>query len=598
MTILYCKLQDSIPDPSLLPPEQQQPLDDLILARNARHRWDSLPKPLLVRVCERFWRNADPPIRTVEMAKEESSLSTGKLAEVLRVSTLQLPWGRTAKTVYVLKDRVLEVVDDARKAAKRQQKEAKKKARSGRKAKRTVLGSTEMKEITKDIPRTILPSWLPSAPRLIGSTMHGKLSADQWRTACTVHFPITLIRHWGDKEVTSRPFRILDNFLDLITVTVNASRRSTTPDRRKTIRGFMLKYLIGVRDLFPQAPIKPNHHLTLHLPEFLKNFGPPHLWWAYAFERMNGVLQKIPTNHRFCMLTAFRLNSTRLTFSHVDDMERTMTRHFHRATKLRALIRYRLLPESLDKFYGLLSPLLRTQYRGTLATEARAMGTPLWTVLLPPERSLRQRIRGELPQYGRKEAAAFKTSTGVSIQEATVCKALFNRAATYEAIPEHHREEWEKGKNSYIEYRKKDGKVVAGRILRILSTARKSDVSADNTLIVVERLNELNEAAKRSDPYLKWPQLGGRLTYSDYAEDLDVIGPSNIIAHVARCPYDPPASQDFGKACIVIWPLDRVRDCIHASQRLHSLNGTFDSSRRIGWSAIMGMTTSGELDIV
>ena len=42
-----------------------------------------------------------------------------------------------------------------------------------------------------------LPSWLNAAPAAFGTTQHGKLSADQWRTVGTLNLPITLIRRWG-----------------------------------------------------------------------------------------------------------------------------------------------------------------------------------------------------------------------------------------------------------------------------------------------------------------------------------------------------------------------------------------------------------------
>lgn len=92
---------------------------------------------------------------------------------------------------------------------------------------------------------------------------------------------------------------MLRNFLHLVCVVDNASRRSTTLERRQAVRSHMLQYLDDLQELYPGARIKPNHHLTLHLPQFLANFGPPHSWWAYPFERINGLLQRIPTNSRF-----------------------------------------------------------------------------------------------------------------------------------------------------------------------------------------------------------------------------------------------------------------------------------------------------------
>ncbi|KAI0655866.1 hypothetical protein C8Q70DRAFT_883543, partial [Cubamyces menziesii] len=99
--------------------------------------------------------------------------------------------------------------------------------------------------IRADIQNTILPSWMERPPKNFGSASHGKLKADQWRTVCTVSLTITLVRLWG------------------------------------------------LRDIFSHELV-PNHHLSLHLVSCLLLFGPVHGWWAYPFERYNGLLDDIP----------------------------------------------------------------------------------------------------------------------------------------------------------------------------------------------------------------------------------------------------------------------------------------------------------------
>jgi hypothetical protein len=42
----------------------------------------------------------------------------------------------------------------------------------------------------------------------------------------------------------------------------------------------------------------PNHHLSLHLAECIRNFGPVHGWWAFPFERYNGIIQRYNTNNK------------------------------------------------------------------------------------------------------------------------------------------------------------------------------------------------------------------------------------------------------------------------------------------------------------
>lgn len=59
-----------------------------------------------------------------------------------------------------------------------------------------VLGCGLLPEIWKDMDKMILPSWLRAGPREVGSAHSGKLSADQWRTTCTVYLVIILGKFW------------------------------------------------------------------------------------------------------------------------------------------------------------------------------------------------------------------------------------------------------------------------------------------------------------------------------------------------------------------------------------------------------------------
>ena len=36
--------------------------------------------------------------------------------------------------------------------------------------------------------------------------------------------------------------------------------------------------------------------MALHIPDMIKDFGPPQSFWCFSFERMNGVLSGLPNN--------------------------------------------------------------------------------------------------------------------------------------------------------------------------------------------------------------------------------------------------------------------------------------------------------------
>ena len=162
-----------------------------------------------------------------------------------------------------------------------------------------VLGRSTLEEVHKDIRIMSLPSWIGRVPHDLGSASHGSLSADQWRTACTVNLVTTLGRLWGSKPADSIERRMLENFMDLVAATKLANMRTITPTRIADYDFYMLRYLQRAVILYPNVSLRPYHHLSLHYSRFLKNFGPTHSWRCFPFERYNYLLQQVNTNSKF-----------------------------------------------------------------------------------------------------------------------------------------------------------------------------------------------------------------------------------------------------------------------------------------------------------
>jgi hypothetical protein len=159
-----------------------------------------------------------------------------------------------------------------------------------------VLGKDILSAIRADMEETILPSWIEPAPRNWGTTEHGKLSADQWRVLCTIHLPISLISIWGRGD--ARRTAMLANFMDLVTAVRIASMRVTNNEYIALYDKHILSYASGILELYKDADIKPNHHLSLHLGHFLQTLGPVHAYRTFVFERINFMMQRMKTNAR------------------------------------------------------------------------------------------------------------------------------------------------------------------------------------------------------------------------------------------------------------------------------------------------------------
>ncbi|KAI0691402.1 hypothetical protein C8T65DRAFT_587231, partial [Cerioporus squamosus] len=152
--------------------------------------------------------------------------------------------------------------------------------------------------VTADMGVTLLPSAIGRPPVNVGSAGAGTLSADQWRTLCMVHLVVTLTRLWGWLPTGDRRRELLDNFLDLVAAVRYGNVRRTCRNRIATYNFHIFRYVTGLRRLFPEQDLVPNHHLALHFGEVLKNFGPSHAYWGFPFERQIRILRHAKINYR------------------------------------------------------------------------------------------------------------------------------------------------------------------------------------------------------------------------------------------------------------------------------------------------------------
>lgn len=159
-----------------------------------------------------------------------------------------------------------------------------------------VLGSSMMAEIHAELPLTELPSWINPVPRNVGTTSRGKLSADQWHILCVVNLPIILIPKWAPKG--GRFAAMLENFMHLVTEVVVGSLLEMSEEAISLYETSALAYLKTAQKLYGIS-LTPNQHNSLHIPFFLRLFGPLHSIRTFFSERMNYLLQQQNTNLKF-----------------------------------------------------------------------------------------------------------------------------------------------------------------------------------------------------------------------------------------------------------------------------------------------------------
>ena len=57
-----------------------------------------------------------------------------------------------------------------------------------------------------------------------------------------------------------------------------------------------MQFCTMFEELYGEEKCTPNMHLHGHLKDCIPNYGPVASFWAFAFERYNGVLEKFVNN--------------------------------------------------------------------------------------------------------------------------------------------------------------------------------------------------------------------------------------------------------------------------------------------------------------
>ena len=235
-----------------------------------------------------------------------------------------------------------------------------------------------MELIQSDIRTFLTPSWMTSVPLNLGDASHGKLKADQWHALGTTYLPISLTHLWGfanaDSPRSRRCREILNLTISLLSAVTIASSRSMSHALANSYLQHMQAYLAGLKLLFPEYQFRPNHHLALHLHEYLLRFGPVHAWWTFPFERMIGMLQCMPTSGKIGILKLYFFNAN-LIMRFVGELEETMAKSFVRSANLRALVFKSQCPEVIQNCHSIFRKFTNPQLRDTLQTDMQVLSS-------------------------------------------------------------------------------------------------------------------------------------------------------------------------------------------------------------------------------
>lgn len=141
---------------------------------------------------------------------------------------------------------------------------------------------------------TIIPSWIKAPPKNFGTTSHGKIGAEEYKSLALISLTISVTRIWAETSNPSRPY--LDHFLHLsLAICILAYQFIMRADINTFSHHYVI-YLDGLKTLYPHCSIMLVQHLGLHVPHFLENLGPATRFNENPCEMFIGMLQEIPTN--------------------------------------------------------------------------------------------------------------------------------------------------------------------------------------------------------------------------------------------------------------------------------------------------------------
>jgi len=384
-----------------------------------------------------------------------------------------------------------------------------------------------------------LPSWFNRAPKHPGEINWGKFKADEWKAFCTVNLPITLTRLWGSLPHEDKKYKMLKNFLHLVTAIKIANKHTIDEADISLYEKHIGLYTSGFLELYPFANITPYQHLSLHFSTHLRRFGPTHSWRCFAFERFNGIIQGLPINNKFgeiCFLNYY-VYIFLTCFPSVGEMEKSLFMHFCRIQNLRGLFSGSALPDELESVVEMYEQRYQVTIQGTLLEDI----------------ALRFRLKKEstdgiidlniiLNEWLQKNSPKTPPST---------------RLNTLEAIyVTRHGQRFEAGDhaNSYVIFRQ-SRELKPGRIVKIISY---SESHGDHPMFfaLIRQYWDMSDTDLPHDYFCQLPQAAGYLSYRTLARQYTLVPISDITSHFAAIYIDAPAiTCTTEMPCIHILPL-------------------------------------------
>ena len=152
-----------------------------------------------------------------------------------------------------------------------------------------VITKKHLKHFQDIVEKFVVPTDVGRIPSSIGSGIGG-FTANQWSNWITIFSPIALKGTLSNEH--------LECWLMFVRACALLKPRMIRVCDIESADILLLRFCKQFQQLYGSSACTPNMHLHAHLKECLLDFGPPHAFWCYPFERYNGILGQYHTNRR------------------------------------------------------------------------------------------------------------------------------------------------------------------------------------------------------------------------------------------------------------------------------------------------------------
>ena len=122
------------------------------------------------------------------------------------------------------------------------------------------------------------------------SSGFSSFTADQWKNWVLIYSQVAL------KDIL--PAQHYDCWHEFVLACHIMCSRAISHVGVSKMDGHLMKFCKTVERLFGSKACTPNLHLHGHLFECYEDYGPGDAFWLFAFERLNGILGAVSTNHQ------------------------------------------------------------------------------------------------------------------------------------------------------------------------------------------------------------------------------------------------------------------------------------------------------------